>query len=77
MIWITEQRGTGYNHPISNIREWQHCFMINNQEILLDLADPSSDQASRKSLKLYIDCSTILRFAAISTIITHGLLTAS
>ena len=29
----------GYNHLISNKREWNTCFIKNNQEILLDLAD--------------------------------------
>ena len=28
----------GYNHFISNKREWKNCFIKNNQEILLDLA---------------------------------------
>ena len=33
------QRRVGYNHLISNKREWNNCFIKNNQEILLDLAD--------------------------------------
>ena len=37
------QRGVtrlvGYNHLISNKREWNNCFIKNNQEILLDLND--------------------------------------
>ena len=32
-------RRVGYNHLISNKREWNNCFIKNNQEILLDLAD--------------------------------------
>ena len=27
----------GYNHLISNKREWNNCFIKNNQEVLLDL----------------------------------------
>ena len=38
---IDSQRGAkrriGYNHLISNKREWSNCFIENNQEILLDL----------------------------------------
>ena len=33
------KRRVGYNHLISNKREWNSCFIKNNQEILLDLAD--------------------------------------
>ena len=36
---IDSQRGAGYNHLISNKREWNNCFIKNNQEILLDHAD--------------------------------------
>ena len=34
-------RRVGYNHFISNKREWNnnYCFIKNNQEILIDLAD--------------------------------------
>ena len=32
-------RRVGYNHLISNKGEWNNCFIKNNQEILLDLAD--------------------------------------
>ena len=39
---IDSQRGAkrrvGYNYLISNKREWNNCF-INNQEMLLDQAD--------------------------------------
>ena len=39
---IDSQRGAkrrvGYNHLISNKREWNNCFIKNNQEILLELA---------------------------------------
>ena len=34
---IDSQRS--YNHLISNKREWNNCFIKNNQEIFLDLAD--------------------------------------
>ena len=33
------QRRVGYNHLISNKREWNNCFIKNNQEMLLDHAD--------------------------------------
>ena len=40
---IDSQRGAwcrvGNNHLISNKREWNNCFIKNNQEILQDLAD--------------------------------------
>ena len=29
----------GYNHLVSNEHEWNNCFIKNNQEIFLDLAD--------------------------------------
>ena len=39
---IDSQRGVkrrvGSYHLISNKREWNNCFVKNNQEILLDLA---------------------------------------
>ena len=40
---IDSQRGAkrqvGYNHLISNKREWNNCFIKNHQQILLDFAD--------------------------------------
>ena len=36
---MIDTRLVGYNHLISNKREWNNCFIKNNQEILLDLAD--------------------------------------
>ena len=33
------KRQVGYNHLISNKREWNNCFIENHQQILLDLAD--------------------------------------
>ena len=40
---IESQRGAlrlvGYNHLISNKREWNNCFIKNNQEMLLEHAD--------------------------------------
>ena len=33
------KRRVGYNHLISNKREWNNCFIKNNQEILLDFPD--------------------------------------
>ena len=35
---IDSQR-VGCSHLISNKREWNNCFIKNNQEILLDFAD--------------------------------------
>ena len=32
-------RRVGYNHLISSKREWNNCFIKNNQEILLDFGD--------------------------------------
>ena len=32
-------RLVGYNHLISNKREWNNCFIKNHQQILLDFAD--------------------------------------
>ena len=32
------KRRVGYNHFISNKREWNNCFFKNNQEMSLDLA---------------------------------------
>ena len=32
-------RPLGYNHLISNKREWNNCFIKNRQQILLDFAD--------------------------------------
>ena len=40
---IDSQRGAkrqvGFNHLISNKREWNNCFIKNHQQILLDFAD--------------------------------------
>ena len=40
---IDSQRGAkrrvGYNHLISNKREWNNCFIKNHQQILLDFVD--------------------------------------
>ena len=33
------KRRVGYNHLISNKREWNNCFIKNNQQILVDFAD--------------------------------------
>ena len=43
---IDSQRGAkrrvGYNHLISNKREWNNCFVESYQQILLDFADFAS-----------------------------------
>ena len=33
------KRRVGYNHLISNKREWNNCFITNHQQILVDFAD--------------------------------------
>ena len=33
------KRRVGYNHLISNKREWNNCFIKNHQQILLDFAN--------------------------------------
>ena len=38
-LTIIPRARVGYNLLISNKREWNNCFIKNNQEILLDLAD--------------------------------------
>ena len=49
---VDSQRGAlrrvGYNHLVSNKREWNNCFIKNNQEILLDLADFASRTTARQ-----------------------------
>ena len=36
---IGAKRRVGYNHLISNKREWNNCFIKNHQQTLLDFAD--------------------------------------
>ena len=43
-------RRVGYNHLISNKREWNNCFIKNNQELLLDLADFSMKEQPEDNL---------------------------
>ena len=38
-LTIVPRVHVGYNHFISNKHEWNNCFIENNQEILLDLAN--------------------------------------
>ena len=38
-LTIIPRARVGYNHLISNKREWNNCFIKNRQEILIDLAD--------------------------------------
>ena len=51
---IDSQRGTwrrvGYNHLISNKREWNNCFIKNNQEILLDHANFALQEQAEDNL---------------------------
>ena len=46
---IDSQR-VGYNHLISNKREWNNCFIKNNQEMLLDHADFALQKQPEHSL---------------------------
>ena len=50
---MDSQRGT-YNHLISNKREWNNCFIKNNQEIMLDLADFALQEHQEDNLMVYI-----------------------
>ena len=51
---IDSQRGAlrrvGYNHLISNKREWNNCFIKNNQEMLLDHADFALQEQAEDNL---------------------------
>ena len=47
-------RRVGYNHLISNKREWNKCFIKNNQEILLDLADFTLQEQTEDNLMVAI-----------------------
>ena len=47
---IDSQRGVGYNHLISNKREWNNCFIKNNHEMLLDLADFALQEQAEDNL---------------------------
>ena len=40
----------GYNHLISNKREWKNCFIKNNQEMMLDLADFALQEQPEENL---------------------------
>ena len=48
---MIDMRRVGYNHLISNKREWNNCFIKNNQELLqLDLADFALKEQPEDSL---------------------------
>ena len=55
---IDSQRGAyrrvGYNHLISNKREWNNCFIKNNQEIFLDLVDFALQERAEDNLMVAI-----------------------
>ena len=51
---IDSQRRVGYNHLISNKREWNNCFIKSNQEILLDLADFALQEQPEDNLMVAI-----------------------
>ena len=44
----------GYNHFISNKREWNNYFIKNNQEILLDPADFTLQEQPEDNIMVYI-----------------------
>ena len=43
-------RQVGYNHLVSNKREWNNCFIKNNQEMLLDHADFALQEQAEDNL---------------------------
>ena len=43
-------RRVGYNHLISNKREWNNCFIKNNEKILLDHADFALQEQAEDNL---------------------------
>ena len=43
-----------FNHLISNKREWNSCFIKNNQEILLDLVDSTLQKQHENNLMIAI-----------------------
>ena len=43
-------RLVGYNHLISNKREWNNCFIENNQEMLLDHVDFALQEQAEDNL---------------------------
>ena len=47
-------RRVGYFHLISNKREWNNCFIKNNQEILVDFADFASQEQLEGNLMVSI-----------------------
>ena len=55
---IDSQRGTwrrvGYNNLISNKREWNNCFIKDDQEILLDLANSALQEQPEDNLMVGI-----------------------
>ena len=55
---IEHQQGAqyrvGYNRLISSKREWNNCFIKNNQEILLDLADFALQEQPEDNLMVTI-----------------------
>ena len=44
----------GDNHLISNKREWNNCFIKNNQEILVDFADFALQEQLEDNLMVFI-----------------------
>ena len=48
------QRRVGYNHLISNKREWNNCFIKNNQETLLAFADFALQEQLEENLMVSI-----------------------
>ena len=48
------KRLVGYNHFTSNKREWNNCFIENNLEILVDLADFALQEQPEDNLMVII-----------------------
>ena len=53
-IWDDRWQRAGYNHLISNKREWNNFFIKSNQEILLDLADFALQEQTEDNLMVAI-----------------------
>ena len=66
---IDSQRGAkhrvGYNHFISNKREWNNCFIKNHQQILLDFADFAWSEQPEGNL---MDAISLVRYNGSYTI---------
>ena len=65
------QRRVGYNHLISNKREWNNCFTKNNQEILLGFADFALQEQPEEYLMVAISRTCIMPAKPIKSLELH------